>query len=225
MHRFFCQINFHRYNCLKRFKFLYLFVKSELKSTFVGSIAFLFLRSSFMNKFSFRTILLLVAVFGFGVLHAQTLQLKPSVIASQGGNFANSNFEISYTIGELAAVSTITNTGAALTFTQGFHQPDKFSVYVGVNEIDNMVSANLYPNPASDRVYLAIAAGFEKGIVADLFDASGRKIFASQKLSHVAGAQQYEFSIGGLSAGTYLIRLSTIDGTSQKTFRFNKAYF
>jgi len=157
-------------------------------------------------------------------LSAQNVQLTPQVIASQGNSFQNSQFEVAYTVGELAAITTITNTAADLGLTQGFHQPDKFWIAIGIQEPVGLVSASLYPNPASDNLFLSIESVSSGSLIADLFDASGRKIMASHKLNQIPGSQQFEMSISGLAAGTYLIRLSSADGNSQKTFKFTKAY-
>jgi hypothetical protein len=174
-------------------------------------------------KFTFLRTLFIVCI-AAGNLGAQTIRLSPQVIASQGADFKNNDFEISYTIGELAAVSTISNTGANLTLTQGFHQPDKFSVVIGISEPEHLASATLYPNPANAKVFLSLESAFQDVLTADLFDATGRTIIASQKLIQVPGAQQFEFAIEGLAAGTYMIRLTAGNGTGQKTFRFTKVY-
>lgn len=163
----------------------------------------------------------LVALSG-NVATAQTIRLEPQVIASQGGNFKNSEFELSYTIGELAAVTTITNKTADLVLTQGFHQPDKFSVVPGFNEFASFWSANVYPNPADEQVWLNIRSDRQANYYMDLFDAAGRNVIVRRKLTHVPGSQQYAIPTQELAGGAYLLRISTEDGQHARTFRITR---
>jgi hypothetical protein len=177
-----------------------------------------------MKSTSLPILLLFFCLFQQQKINAQTIKLTPQVIASQGANFKNNDFEISYTIGELAAVSTISNTQANFTLTQGFHQPDKFSVVIGISEPEGLKAVSLFPNPASDQVFLAIEAVSASTLLADLFDATGRKVIPTRQLIQIPGSQQFEFSVDGLAAGTYLLMLSSENGSGQKSLRFTKGY-
>jgi hypothetical protein len=149
---------------------------------------------------------------------AQTYQFSPNVYSSQGQDFRNSEFEISYTIGEMAAVTTISN--PSITFTQGFHQPDKFSV--GFETIESKWSGYIYPNPVDDQVTLSISSDYQANYIIDLFDAGGRRILANKEINHLPGSQQFSFSTAELSAGTYLLRVSSLEGRNQRSFRFTR---
>jgi len=59
---------------------------------------------------------------------------------------------------------------------------------------------NLYPNPASDRIWIQVPAGFEnEGLVLDIFDNSGRQIQRSE-------LQSNSLDVSGLAPGLYFIR-------------------
>jgi len=160
--------------------------------------------------------------FGFliscGSLWSQT-QLSPQVFASQGNNFKNGQFEISYTIGELAAVSTLSV--STLTLTQGFHQTDKFTVAF-VEDINSVWEASLFPNPVNDQLNLTIETSIFTELEAKIFDASGRIVAAYSNLKCLPGSIQFPISTQGFAAGAYLMRIHSKTGKFQKTLRFNK---
>jgi hypothetical protein len=72
---------------------------------------------------------------------------------------------------------------------------------------------SLYPNPAKDRVTIALPAGHEKYNVR-MLDISGREVMATQQLSADGGVD-----VSSLSAGVYLVQLFTEDGELQGTQR------
>jgi len=57
----------------------------------------------------------------------QSQVLSPTVIAVDGNFISNSNGSISYTIGEMVAIETISNQSINLILTQGFQQSDLLS--------------------------------------------------------------------------------------------------
>jgi hypothetical protein len=153
-----------------------------------------------------------------GSLWSQT-QLSPQVFASQGNNFKNGQFEISYTIGELAAVSTLSISN--LTLTQGFHQTDKFTIAF-VEDANSVWEATLFPNPVNELLNLNIETSIFSELEAKIFDASGRIVASYPNLRCLPGSVQFPISTQSFSAGAYLIRINSKTGTYQKTLRFNK---
>jgi hypothetical protein len=146
-------------------------------------------------------------------------QLSPQVFASQGNNFKNGQFEISYTIGELAAVSTLSV--SSFTLTQGFHQTDKFTVAF-VEDINSTWEASLFPNPVNDQLNLKIETSAFAELEAKIFDATGRIVAAYSNLKCLPGSIQFPISTNGFAAGAYLMRINSKKGKFQKTLRFNK---
>lgn len=174
-----------------------------------------------MNRFY---TLLTGVIFSTSIVTAQSVQLSPQVIASQGGNFKGTNFEISYTIGELAAVTTITNQGENLALTQGFHQPDKYSIVdtTSIEFVQALWSAQLYPNPATELINLQISFDKNTRYLVDVFDASGRKVIDSQVLNHMPGLRTYQFNTSSLASGTYLMRLRVEGSDRERSLRFTR---
>jgi hypothetical protein len=166
-----------------------------------------------------KTSAILISIFFLVTrVQSQTIQFSPQVYSSQGQDFRNSEFEISYTIGEMVAVATVSN--ASNTFTQGFHQPDKYSV--GFESIESLWSGYVYPNPVDDQVTLSISSDYQANYLLDLFDASGKRILANKKINHLPGSQQFSFSTSDLAAGAYLLRVSSVEGANQRSFRFTR---
>ena len=64
----------------------------------------------------------------------------------------------------------------------------------------------VYPNPASDRLYIHTAPAFSTGqLHATLFDATGRPVSTAQWMANPA---PYEWLLGDLPAGCYVLRLA-----------------
>jgi hypothetical protein len=163
----------------------------------------------------------IIASLSCGLVMSQSIQISPQVFAAAGGAYNGPTFELSYTIGELAAVSTISNTGT--TLTQGFHQTDKFTIIL-VELVENFLGAELFPNPASELASLKITSAFSAKLMVDIFDAGGKKTHETQILNHIPGVQQYAFDTSLLAAGAYMVRIYTADGKISKTLRLNKIY-
>lgn len=155
-------------------------------------------------------------------LQGQSIQLSPQVFASQGQHFQNAQFEISYTIGELAAVSTLTAGNNILT--QGFHQPDKYTIISSVFNPEYSWNAGVYPNPADQNVTLSLNSRETDRIVLELLDASGRRVSESRIVQLIPGQQQFDIPMSHLASGVYLLRLSSVDGLRQNTLRINKSH-
>lgn len=167
-----------------------------------------------------KRLITVLSVFGIFHLSAQNIQLSPQVLASGGNNFQGPNFEISYTIGELAAISTISSPN--FTLTQGFHQPDKFTVIL-VEEVNALQSVQLYPNPANEFTRIRIESEKPYELTLSLYDASSRLISTS-RIQQASGSQEHTVATAGLAAGTYFIRLTSENGEVDTFLKMNKNF-
>ena len=99
-----------------------------------------------------KAILFLLFIASFTLAKSQ--MLSPEVIASGGDFFVSPAGSLSWTLGE-PVVETISNSAIQLILTQGFQQPVEIDTTVGIGDIGlSNVFVNLYPNPASDYIYL-----------------------------------------------------------------------
>ncbi len=184
---------------------------------------FVILRFAALNLFQLlmKKTLLLFALGAIPVISWGQTQLSPQVFSSQGGNFSNAQFGMSYTIGEMSAVSTIS--GGSTTLTQGFHQPDKYQIAL-VESIDASWTADVYPNPLDEQLTLRLSTESLLNFTLDLFDAEGRKVIASKTLNQVPGTKTYTVETSDLAAGAYLLRMTSTDGKHQRSFRITKMH-
>ena len=110
-----------------------------------------------------------------------------SVISTQGNSYSNASNTIDYTIGE-PVTATVSNGSNDLT--QGFHQTNV--VITNIEDLDANILVNIFPNPTSDFVNLAVEK-FE-GLTLQIYDTAGKLVeqtelsqsLTSVKVSHYA---------------------------------------
>lgn len=84
---------------------------------------------------------------------------------------------------------------------------------VGVNDVQNSISAKVFPNPSSNEIYINWTSGeYNNSLNLQIFDLNGKELIQKNNLNNNA-----EISIEVLSAGTYLLQLRDGDG--------NRVYF
>ena len=123
----------------------------------------MFLIKSFSYQF-----LLLLSVFPF-CLKAQSLQ--QSIVASAGNFYADANYSVSSTIGEVMSETFSSSAGPILT--QGFQQVDGY--FVQVQELHRNSNITVYPNPFRENVYISINDPENQIYYIELVDLIGRK--------------------------------------------------
>jgi len=83
---------------------------------------------------------------------------------------------------------------------------------------DNSKNLVVYPNPASDYLYVTIPQEYEGSAgKVKVYNQSGQ-IMVEEKIDNLIGSEQYEFDISNLSAGVYLIELSSGDNSHVQRF-------
>ena len=113
-------------------------------------------------------------------LNAGAQSLSPKVVSSSGEFYSNASAQLSFTVGELAAVTTLST--ATNFLTQGFQQTFDFSTAVFViEEKDFLIS--VFPNPSAGLFFIKINSHEIISISFSVYDMLGRKIFLSEKYS------------------------------------------
>ena len=85
-----------------------------------------------------------------------------------------------------------------------------------VNEIENMVSVSLYPNPTSDYTVLEINSNIITEATISVLDVSGRKVTEDNMADITPGKQQIKLNVQNLPAGVYYVKVSTERGNITK---------
>ena len=83
----------------------------------------------------------------------------------------------------------------------------------------NELALSLYPNPASDQIWLEFELKKGGNVSLELVDMTGR-VLSRQVDKRPSGQQQLQLNISGqqYAAGTYMVRINTPDGVAVRTF-------
>jgi pectinesterase len=82
----------------------------------------------------------------------------------------------------------------------------------GINEIDGNSSLNVYPNPFSDKVFIAFSLEAGKTYSLVIYNALGEEIeILQQGTKNAGGNEVVEFSANGLEKGIYFCKLITAE--------------
>jgi hypothetical protein len=159
-----------------------------------------------------KKILLLFLLCGLSLaLRAQSL--TPTVISTSGAFYSNGTGMLSTTIGELAAVTTLT--GGSNILTQGFQQPWDFNV--SIPEIhENGLALDVFPNPSSGQFTIALNTEVDSRVSMKVLDVLG-KIVYFENVAHSSGYSSYDISLRNVAEGMYLLEVVNVEVSSGKT--------
>lgn len=132
-----------------------------------------------------------------------TAGFAQSTIVPMGGDTQNSSGSVSYTVGQIAVVTT-TNSNGSTSVAEGVQQPYEIMA-VGLDQYPQIVlNAVVYPNPTDNIAQLQLN-GFEipaGGLRAFLYDGTGKML---QNLNVTENLTS--FQIGQYATGTYYLEL------------------
>jgi len=151
---------------------------------------------------------LIITVLAFAPLALFGQSAERQVIASSGGYSSASNIQASYTAGETVVA---TGTSSSVIVTQGFQQPNVSSV--GIEEMDNGLSVNVYPNPVSDNLIVEINSTNELLVNATVYDMQGKATGVTVSNLNVNGTLKQTLDVSSLNAGKYLISFTNDKST------------
>jgi hypothetical protein len=138
--------------------------------------------------------------------------LKPDVVTTSGGYYANSAGSLSWTLGEPIS-ETVSDTSN--TLTQGFQQ-GSYSVITVVNELTQpSIEIFVYPNPVSSL--LNIRSDSSDPFRSVILDLQGNLV---NEQSFETG--QGQIDLRNLSDAIYLIEVFDMDGSRIKVFKIQK---
>lgn len=133
---------------------------------------------------------------------AQTMETE--VIGSAGATVSTSAATLQWTVGE----PMIRTTGQPAVLSEGFHQTAVWEI-VPVQEALE-VNITIWPNPFSEYVEIRTA----QPVLAALHDLSGKLI-----VDEIQITQNATLTTNHLSAGTYMLSVSTIDRKHLSTYK------
>jgi len=76
-----------------------------------------------------------------------------------------------------------------------------------LNDIDDKLTLQVYPNPATDNIELSYHLDKSTQVYADIFDSKGSKVKSVTRGLQIAGAQKMAIDVADLSSGLYNVVL------------------
>jgi len=70
-----------------------------------------------------------------------------------------------------------------------------------------LLVGDIYPNPATDRLWLRLALPFASQLTLTVLDVGGRQVRATRTGRLEEGAREVELDLTGLATGPYLLRI------------------
>jgi hypothetical protein len=115
------------------------------------------------------------------------------------------------------SVRGITNDGTPFTLTDPgaimVRLSDKDEL--GVEEVENTLGLNVYPNPATEMANVRFTAATQTNAVISVTDMAGKVVLVNT-LNNVVGAQTVEMNTSALNAGVYIVNVTTDGAKSTK---------
>jgi hypothetical protein len=140
-----------------------------------------------------------------GKMSAQ--QLTPFVVSPSGGFYSNDSGMLSFTVGEMAAVTTLATSTAILT--QGFQQYWD----LGTPTIEHphiAFSSEIHPNPSDGNFTLVTETTETANVDVRIMDLLGREIFRTS-YHYESTIHTQHFNLTDLPQGCYLVHLTVKD--------------
>lgn len=168
------------------------------------------MRKTIFPNQQLRTMLLGMLFFIFcSGLNAQILE----VVSSAGDNFENSNYKISWTLGEPLSETIVSN---QLLLNQGFMQ--YFSSTVSVPDVfDKSIQLRIYPNPVRSNLYLSIDVSAVNQTQYSLFTITGIKLN-----SKILDKTLNQIDVSNIQPGIFYIQIINDQIKLNKTYKLIK---
>lgn len=128
------------------------------------------------------------------------------VVAPAGGVFTETDFSVSWTLGE-PVIETWINQEAGIIVTSGFQQGSMYGTNVPVDPTAGF-SVKMYPNPASMQTNIGISLPAIAEITITVTDITGRTVL-QDKFIPANLLYTYPLNISSLKSGLYLVKVNS----------------
>lgn len=144
--------------------------------------------------------------------------IRPSSILTSGTSLNQNGIKLSYTVGDIS-VKGLSNGNSNLG--QGFTSSAVQSTTVtAIQEpIKELLQVKLYPNPASDLLFVDIENSEDPNIQISIYDISGKLI---SKETYVAQNNHIGINTQQWQTGSYLLQLSNSAGLTLGSYNILK---
>ena len=141
---------------------------------------------------------LLLVFLLLAMIKGQSQEISPNLLTSSGDFFTQGNYSLSWSLGEIAIETFITNNAI---LTQGFQQTNLSTSSIRIADVEDE-SMQIYPNPASDQLFISIQSELHEDLSLEIIDLLGvKKVtqFIDKKISIT------EINTSNLETGTYIV--------------------
>lgn len=152
-----------------------------------------------MKKISYLLFLLFATAFA-----ARGQGVGPSVMNSAGGNGTAGGNSFSWSMGEMALVSTVSN--GSLVVTQGVLQPSEQPTGIHQNTL-SADALHVFPNPTTSLLYIQPDFNGAAKLDYTLMDVTGKVIF-SQHANLQGGNEKQTINLNALANGHYVLQVN-----------------
>ena len=141
--------------------------------------------------------------------------ISSQVIGAGGTEFGNSNFSLTWTLGEQAVTFYTLSNGS---LSEGFQQAENSTT--GISERLNNIQTqiNLLSNPVNDILRLSNTS--QQPVFINIYDMTGKSI---KKTFIKAGQSQAEINVAELLNAPYMLHCTTTDGSFIQNIKFIKS--
>ncbi len=160
-----------------------------------------------------KTLLFFLVLLWLGNVHAQSS--SPEIVASAGASFQGNNYQINWTLGELA-ITTISNSNQQIT--QGFHQAE-YSITSIAEMPADFGEIQVFPNPTVDHLQMKLQLEQNREVIIQLFDTTGKLLWTKE--SHGQKIEETA-DMSNLPNGTYYLLFKMVDRNHSPTFKILK---
>jgi hypothetical protein len=117
-------------------------------------------------------------------------------------------YDSGYGNGKIEVVAFSTTVADVLTFATGSSKVDAFqtNAVAGLEEVQNAIAMNVYPNPASSVVNVEFV-GNNGNYTVSLLDLQGRVIYSTES-NNVVGNQTITVPVSTVASGSYIVKVS-----------------
>jgi hypothetical protein len=150
------------------------------------------------------------------IISAHSQSLSPTVIASSGGFSSVGGVSLSYTVGEMSAVQTFTDSAGHNILTQGFQQPN--DIVNGLLDIEKGTdgSFSVYPIPAQTMVWYGYEFNEAGKAEVSLFNILGQKMDYTLTESYESGKLVHSFDCSSYASGNYVLSVKFTTSTGRE---------
>ena len=136
---------------------------------------------------------------------------SPLLITSSGGTLIQEDYNLCFSIGELAIVTLLQ---PETILTQGFHQ-DNYQI-LAINEVNNDYDIDIYPNPTNET--LNVNCNLKKKVNLNIKDIKGNTLLS---ILDKWGDQTHSIDLNYLPQGVYFLEV-LLNGKENKVYQIQK---